>query len=105
MPFLFQNDRVLSAVGKDDRMSRNKFFVVFKCPGGDTIKFQMPGPLDSSCIKYPGFAREGMLAAGIDSHITTVSFIAISVKFFLRPPCSSLMPNPVFTRFILSENL
>ena len=39
-------------------MFRNKFFVVCKCPGGDIINCQMPGPWDSSCIKCPGFTRE-----------------------------------------------
>ena len=40
---------ILSAVGNDDRMLRNKFVVVVcKCPGGrDTINFEMPGPRDS----------------------------------------------------------
>ena len=50
---LLQNDRLkaltLSAVGNDDRMLRNKFVVVCKCPGGrDTINCQMPVPRDSS---------------------------------------------------------
>ena len=62
----------LSAVGIDDRMLRNKFVVVCKCPEGrDTINCQMPGPRDSSWNKCPGFARGGMLAVGIDSHIRT----------------------------------
>ena len=39
--------------------------------GRDTINCQMPTPRDSSCIKCPGFGGEGgMLAAGIDSHIS-----------------------------------
>ena len=59
----------LSAIGNDDWILQNKFFVVCKCPGGrDTINCQMPGPRDSSCIKCPGFTW-GMLVAGIDTHI------------------------------------
>ena len=39
----------LSAVGNDDRMLRNKFVVVCKCPGErGTINCQMPVPRDSS---------------------------------------------------------
>ena len=49
----------LSDVGNDDRMLRNKFVVVCKCPGArDTTNCQMPGV-------YPG----GMLAVLIDSHL------------------------------------
>ena len=52
------------------RCYETSFFVVCKCPGcRDTINYQMPAPRDSSCNKCPGFARGGMLAAGIDSHI------------------------------------
>ena len=62
----------LSAVGNDDRMLRNKFVVVSKCPGGrDTINCQIP-------VLQPGTHREanarglpgGMLAVEIDSHIS-----------------------------------
>ena len=60
----------LSAVGDDDGMLRNNFFIVCKRPvGRDTINCQMPGPRDSSCNRCPVFAP-GDLAAGIDSHIT-----------------------------------
>ena len=46
------------------------FFVVCKCPEGrDTINLQMPGPPVSSCNKCLVFAR-GLLAAGIESHIS-----------------------------------
>ena len=49
---LLQNDCLkpltLSAVGNDDRMLRNKFVVVCKCPGGrDTINCLMSVPRDS----------------------------------------------------------
>ena len=45
----------LSAVGNNDRMLRNKFFVV----------------CNLSCNKCPGFAG-GVFAAVIDSHMSTV---------------------------------
>ena len=62
----------LSAVGNDDRMLLSKFFCCLQMTEGrDTIKFQIPGPQDKSCIKCPGFAG-GMLAAGIDSHIISM---------------------------------
>ena len=59
---------------RQDWRLRNKFLVVCKCPrggggGGGTVKLQMPGPRVSSCIKWPGLE---MLAAGIDSHITSL---------------------------------
>ena len=38
----------------------------------DTINYQMPGPRVSSCVKCRGFPG-GMLAAGIESHITLSS--------------------------------
>ena len=61
---------ILSAVGNGDWMLLNQIFVVYKCPGDrDTMNCQMPGPRNSSCNKCLGFARGGMLAAGIDKHI------------------------------------
>ena len=43
---------ILSAVGNDDRMLRNRFFIVCNCPGGwDTIDCQMLGLRDPSCNK------------------------------------------------------
>ena len=48
----------LSAVGNDDRMLRNKFFVVCKCPAAETL-----------CASNARGLSGGMLAAGIDSYI------------------------------------
>ena len=56
----------LSAVGNDDRMSRNKFFVVCKYPGGTLLTAKCPAP----GTHHTTNARGGrMLAAGIDSRI------------------------------------
>ena len=59
----------LSAVGNDDRMLRNKFAVVCKCPGDGTlltVKCPAPGThRETSARGLPG----GMLAVGIDLHI------------------------------------
>ena len=56
-------------VGYDvDRMFRSKFFVC-KCPG-DTINCQTPGTPGLIVYQMPGVCQEGMLVAGIDSHIT-----------------------------------
>ena len=69
----------LCAVGNDDRMLRNKFFVVCKCPGGRTLltaKCPAPGTHRASNARgLPG----GMLAAGIDSHIIAVVVIIIII--------------------------
>ena len=60
----------LSAVRNDDRMLRNKFVVVCKCPGAGTlsaVKYTAPGTdRETNSRGLPG----GMLAVGIDSHIT-----------------------------------
>ena len=59
MLFYIQNDPwLLSIVGNHNRMLQNKFFVVCKCLGGwDT--------------RHVSNAPGGVLAAGIDLHITT----------------------------------
>ena len=73
-----------SAVGNDDRLLQNKFFAVCKCPGGrDTINCQMPVPRHSSVVQQmPG----GILAAGIDSHISTVEPALRPPGLIERPP-------------------
>ena len=60
----------LSDVGNDDRMLRNKFVVVCKCPGGTLLTFKCPAPgthCETNARGLPG----GMLAVGIDSHISS----------------------------------
>ena len=76
MLFDIQNDpELLSSVGNDNRILRSKFFVVCKCPGrsGTLLTTKCLAPRNSSCIKCPGLPGggrgEGMLVAGIDSHI------------------------------------
>ena len=56
----------LSAVGNDDWMLQNKFFVVYKFTGVGTL-------LTAKC---PGSVTRGMLAAGIDPHITNIKLQA-----------------------------
>ena len=60
----------LSAVGNDDRMMRNKFVVVCKCPGvGTLLTFKCPAPRTHRETNARGLPGGGMLAVGIDSHI------------------------------------
>ena len=53
----------LSAVGNDDRMLRNKFVVVCKCPGGGTlliIKYPVPGThRETNARGLPGWDARG----------------------------------------------
>ena len=61
----------LSAVGNDDRMLRNKFVVVCKCPRAGTlltVKCSAPGTHRETNAR--GLPGEGMLAVGIDLHIS-----------------------------------
>ena len=60
----------LNAVGNDDRMLRNKFVIVCKCPGDRdtvlTVKCLAPGThRETNDRSLPG---GGILAVGIDSH-------------------------------------
>ena len=105
----------LSAVGNDDRMLRNKFVVVCKCPRGtDTINCQMPGPRDSICETnargFPGGG--GMLTVGIDSHIShAISVLTAKFQSSLKLTkyrqlynglellCRFQLPNAVFCHF------
>ena len=73
MLFLFRNDDVwnpwLWAPSEMTTGCCEASFLFFdnqlRMPGGrDTINCQMSGPWDSSWIKCPGFAWEGILAAG-----------------------------------------
>ena len=57
-------------LGNDDRMLRSKLFVVRKCPEGDTISCQMPGPRGLIMHQMHGVCPGKLLAAGIDSHIS-----------------------------------
>ena len=58
-----------SSVGNDDRMLRNKFVGVCKCPGGTLLTVKCPAPGTHRETNTRGLPREGMLAVGIDSHI------------------------------------
>ena len=61
-----------STLSNGDRMLWNKFFVVCKCPGG-AGHYQLPNARPPGLIvqQMPGVCPGGgMLAAGIDSHIT-----------------------------------
>ena len=79
----------LSAVGNDNRMLRNKFVVVCKCPGGrDTINCQMPGLRGLIVKQMPGVCPGGMLAIGIDSHINENTII-------VNGPCT-VRPSVIF---------
>ena len=55
----------------DNRMLRNKFVVVFKCPGWPGhYQLSNARPPGQIVKQMPGVCPGGMLAVGIDSHIT-----------------------------------
>ena len=70
--FLFQNDGVWNPwlwapLEMTTGCYEAIFFVFLQIPGGDTIDCQIPGPPRLVVHQMPG----GMLAAGIDSNITS----------------------------------
>ena len=79
----------LRAVRNGDRMLRNKFFVVCKCPGRGTLSTaKCPAPethLATNAQSLPGGGE--WLATGIDSHIISSLCIQIVTKpYHLNKP-------------------
>ena len=60
----------LSAVGNNDRILRNKFVVVYKCPVGGYSLLSNARPPGLIVKQMPGVCPGGMLTVGIDSHIS-----------------------------------